>query len=400
MSQVIADPKEQFRFAAYLREVSDFLRRRRNQFQEALNEASIVCQDRKYERFQKSVECALESCEHFETLTVHYASQLDQKARLGDRYLDAGNASGSSTLANSGITATAESIGGFEVSLTRFSEATLPEAQTVLNTVQNRIFQLEQRSFELRNTISSLKMELASQFHNDESVDNSYAIEFALREVASRLDWVETARRRLEDASSSFRHAQTKMDELLGQGTKQALHFLRDAMDNLSAYRSVQPGDIASTDDNQSPTQSEGGCSLSLSSSSGFDRVPLPEGFVWVPITDIDVDRELVQVQGPADFKKVPYEAVRNTLERFREKIVPELSKGTSRDALTKADAESRVFDTSGLGGAYDVFLGNDPIHLTFNKEGQYGITNGRHRIRAAIDAGWTHIPATIGEQR
>ena len=400
MSQVIADPKEQFRFAAHLREVSDFLRRRRELFQVMLNEFSVVCQDRKYDRFQKSVECALESCERFETLTVHYASQLDQKARLGDRYLDAGNASGSSSLAKSGITATAESIGDFEVSLTRFSEATLPESQTVLDNVQNRIFQLEQRSFELRNEISSLEMELASQSDADESVDNSYAIESALREAEDRLYRVESAKRRLDDAAHSFRHAQKRMEELLGQGTKQALHFLRDAKDNLSAYRSVHPGNIANTDGAKATMQRDRLPPLAPAASSSFDLAPLPEGFVWVPITDINVARELVHVQGPADFKKVPYDAVRDALDRFRDKIVPELLKGTSRDALTKMDTESRVFDTSGLGGAYDVFLGNDPIHLTSDKDGNYGVTNGRHRIRAAMDAGWTHIPATIGGRR
>lgn len=407
MSQVIADPKEQFRFAAYLREVSNFLYRRRNQFQTSMNEACIVCQDSKYERFHKAVECALESCEQFEVLTVQYAAQLDQKSRLGDRYLDVGGASGSSGLGKSGIASTAETIGEFEVSLTRFADANLPCAKSILQTVQNRILQLEQRSCELRIEISNLEIELASQScddeagdvsYDDESGDESYAVESALRDAEDRLYQIESAKRRLDEAASSFLHAQRRMDELLGTGTKQACHFLRNAMDNLAAYRAASPGDMVSTHASKTDNHFSSQPSLTPTTFGSFNRTPLPKGFVWVPVTDIDVDRELAQVQGPADFKKVPYQTVRDSLDRFREKIVPELLKGTTRDALTTMDIESGVFDTSGISGAYDAFLGDDPIHLTFDAVGRgYGITNGRHRIRAAIDAGWTHVPVTIG---
>ena len=88
MSQSISDPKEQIRFAQYLIEVSSFLERKHVKFLDSVAAVEVICRDEKYVTFRRNVMEAMDSLATFEKATQRYAQQLEQKGKLGQRYLE------------------------------------------------------------------------------------------------------------------------------------------------------------------------------------------------------------------------------------------------------------------------------------------------------------------------
>lgn len=88
MSQCIADPKEQMRFAQYLMEASAFLERKHHQFLDSIAAAEVICRDEKYVTFRRNVTEAMESLAVFEKSMQRYAQQLEQKGILGQRFVE------------------------------------------------------------------------------------------------------------------------------------------------------------------------------------------------------------------------------------------------------------------------------------------------------------------------
>jgi hypothetical protein len=71
----------------------------------------------------------------------------------------------------------------------------------------------------------------------------------------------------------------------------------------------------------------------------------------------------------------------------------------TGADYFANCDAKTGATYTEGLLHVYEAFFGDDPIYLTRGqKDEKFSITNGRHRIKAALDAGWTAVPAKTSD--
>ena len=88
MSQSISDPKEQIRFAQYLMDVSSFLEKKHSQFLGSIAAAEVICRDAKYVNFRRNITDAMESLVLFEKATQLYAGQLEQKGKLGMRFVE------------------------------------------------------------------------------------------------------------------------------------------------------------------------------------------------------------------------------------------------------------------------------------------------------------------------
>ena len=136
--------------------------------------------------------------------------------------------------------------------------------------------------------------------------------------------------------------------------------------------------------------------------------VPLPEGFHWVTLSDIDLPNELSGVASPKDFKKVDYATMRRGLETFRNEVLPTLNSNHGKSLwdlnsiFRGQDAASSISYEHGVQRAFEAFFSQeDAIYLTRGRqEKHFRIVNGRHRIKAALDAGWTAIPARTKDLR
>ena len=55
----------------------------------------------------------------------------------------------------------------------------------------------------------------------------------------------------------------------------------------------------------------------------------------------------------------------------------------------------------SGLLRVYEAFFGDDVIHLGRGRRDKlFGVDSGRHRIKVAMDAGWTAVPVKMSDFR
>jgi hypothetical protein len=105
-------------------------------------------------------------------------------------------------------------------------------------------------------------------------------------------------------------------------------------------------------------------------------------------------------VQDQAAYEKVPYQEMRRGFDALRNDLLPALSGDNlgAAEVFARRDAEAGVSYEHGLQRVYDAFFGNDPIYLSRGADTELcTVTSGRHRIKAAIDAGWTAVPVKTG---
>ena len=136
------------------------------------------------------------------------------------------------------------------------------------------------------------------------------------------------------------------------------------------------------------------------SSEAKTASVPLPRGFQWVDLSDIEVARDLRDIQGREAFLKTDYETMSRGLQSLQSEILPRLaSAGTvARDLFADLDrAADRTYE-QGLQRVYEAFFGDqDYIYLERGRDAEkFSIVNGRHRIKVAQDLGWDQIPAQV----
>ena len=139
-----------------------------------------------------------------------------------------------------------------------------------------------------------------------------------------------------------------------------------------------------------------------------LEHVPLPNGYRWIPLSQIDLAHELSGVASPNDFQKVDYVTMRRGLETFRSEILPALNANSGKNfwdlnaMFRDRDMASGKSYEYGVQRAFEAFFTqDDAIYLNRGRdEEQFRIINGRHRIKAALDAGWTAIPARTKDLR
>jgi ElaB/YqjD/DUF883 family membrane-anchored ribosome-binding protein len=138
------------------------------------------------------------------------------------------------------------------------------------------------------------------------------------------------------------------------------------------------------------------------------DNIPLPDGYQWVPLSEIALATELSGVESPNDFKKVDYPTMQRGLETFRKKVLPTLNSNRGKSVwdlnamFRNQDAASGISYEHGVQRAFEAFFSHDDaIYLNRGRQdSHFTIINGRHRIKAALDAGWTAIPARTKDLR
>ena len=106
-------------------------------------------------------------------------------------------------------------------------------------------------------------------------------------------------------------------------------------------------------------------------------------------------------VQTANDFRAfASYDALRGALETLRTTVLPAISEqGYTADSFffSQLDKARGADPAQGSRRTYESFFGGDAIAIQRSLGGGLlTVVNGRHRIKAALDAGWVAVPVKI----
>lgn len=121
----------------------------------------------------------------------------------------------------------------------------------------------------------------------------------------------------------------------------------------------------------------------------------LPEGFAWVPVDKLVQSKDYREEE--LHFEKSSPEELRELLGRFRERVIPVLGvHGNNTPAeLEKLDMAEQCYGAKSLHNTYSKFVNREGDTIAVSRK-HNSIESGRHRIWAAKEMGWSHIPARI----
>lgn len=124
--------------------------------------------------------------------------------------------------------------------------------------------------------------------------------------------------------------------------------------------------------------------------------LPIPDGFEWVALDEIDLVAELDGIRSPADYTKVSYDDMQRGMELLRTGVLPAIQANPSRgvDYFRFLDEQNHRSGPTALGNVYSAFFGGDAIKLDRREGERFSVTNGRHRLHLAQTLGWDAIPA------
>lgn len=219
-----------------------------------------------------------------------------------------------------------------------------------------------------------------------------------------------------EDHLVNLRYWQSRVDELHNVYAGHARRVMENVIDHSPKARAFvkqklsELGDYVSLKADSSPADAFAGAVGGLSDPAGsssshelndiplarLSEVPLPRGFNWVRLDEINPD-ELSDLDNLGE-KSVSANDVRAGFEILRKEILPQIKQ--KRD-----QADSDYFwklgegrqGTNSFQGVYDAFFGLEPICVDRSiGRSHFSITNGRHRIKAARELGWSAVPAQV----
>jgi hypothetical protein len=226
------------------------------------------------------------------------------------------------------------------------------------------------------------------------------------RYAARRLESAEDTLRRtchlakhLQDRIQAYQRQADKLRELATGETIKARHYLRQSLEHLQTYTSVQLSSSSGSGPSENvlinSSTSVTGAQPSNTNHQGitFTNCPLPKGYRWVGLDEVN----LKEIPDNMKFEKIDSQEMKTGLCTLQQKVLPSIQEKPERDSGyfndidRKADREYQ----HGQQRVYDAFFGQDHIRLE-RLEGDpcYSITNGRHRIKIAQELGWDAIPA------
>jgi hypothetical protein len=281
--------------------------------------------------------------------------------------------------------------------LDRFKARGFEAIETSAVCLRDVHFRLEQCHAQLSRDVEEARSELEGRDADDDNGE-AYANLQAAQEALANLErWQRT----VNAAEQAYESQLGRFSGLLTDKTSAAQAFLRRKLDQLERARSVAVEALSASAGIAQP--SAGSISESATypiDADAFFSFRLPPGFAWVPFSKIDVERELRPVQDRREFKKVHYDVMRLGMESLRNKVLPAISaNGTTANSeyFRHLDEQDGIEHQYGSQVVYDAFFGHDRVVVEKELDNpQYNITNGKHRIKIALDLGWPGVPAEI----
>ncbi|HEY1731472.1 MAG TPA: hypothetical protein VGG15_06975 [Terriglobales bacterium] len=260
--------------------------------------------------------------------------------------------------------------------------------------LRKTVQELEERRERSRRELTRLQNEIANA-HEDE--DTSYA-ERQCEEAEDALAEIRRWQRAVGESAESYKREALRLEELGTATSSEARAFLRRILDDLAAYFALQTDGAAVVFKSDEGTSAPGFATSSAPRET-FDPTSfsLPPGFQWVPISEIDTAKELANLSTEKRTKPISYEDMQHGYDTLRTKILPAINDPAhpaDKDTFRDRDTADAVPHEKGILRIYEAFFGNDPIHLDRGRSDKlFSIDGGRHRIKVAMDAGWTAVP-------
>ncbi|HEY0599193.1 hypothetical protein [Brevundimonas sp.] len=217
-----------------------------------------------------------------------------------------------------------------------------------------------------------------------------------LEEAEDLLAALEAAASRVRDALGRYRHAARELNAADFRGARA---YLAARLETAMAYAGVAPGRPGQ---GRPAIDGAGGTRGKEDAPLPAELPPLPAGFSWVPLGDIDLPDEAALVWE----KGVDRSTMVAGLQAFARDLAPLLAHGAvSADDLAGFDRATGRNGASGvhpqsLSNLHAVFFGADPIAAERYPDGKYRLASGRHRTAVARSLGWTHVPARNSGRR
>jgi hypothetical protein len=231
-------------------------------------------------------------------------------------------------------------------------------------------------------------------------------VSFAQREMneaLDRLDLVRRVRDEMRGAAEDFLGGARELRTVSDERMRLARLYLQAKSRELHAYLSVA-SPVGATGFASSPHASDGTTGIAFSTGLPASRhvVERKSRFAErgvVPVSLDDIPAEALGFLSKDDFRKYSYDQMLNGVRRFDREVRPAVEAGQGRDYFRAKDREVGVDYQHGLERLYDAFYGSEPIRVTKLKSGRYDVTNGRHRLFVAKQAGLRSLPMRVSEE-
>jgi hypothetical protein len=213
-----------------------------------------------------------------------------------------------------------------------------------------------------------------------------------LAEAQAKFHEVREWMKLVEQKVDSYRKQARRLTGLLNEDAPKATSQLSQKIAILQAYAQMSSTTLV---DSFSTTKSPAaqGMHQSVDGRSFVED----EAVIFVPISQIDMSRDMDHVKGPGDFHKTSYEEMVAGFRKLQEVVQPAVEKGHDVDYFREMDQELGLDYEHGYQRIYEAFYGDSSIRL--EKIGNvYRIINGAHRLWVAKRLNIQNVPARVVE--
>ena len=303
------------------------------------------------------------------------------------------------------IHASVETIRNLEAACQRLASKVVDELPGVKRELRQITEDIEDRRAELRGEIERLRAEV-NDADDDEDTDR---LERRIEEAREEQARLRRRAQRLEEAATAYIRESRKLEALATDSMRRAQLYLDGAAVDLAAYLAVSLDAVGG-----------GGAARGIgisSAAAGTDgiasvplyeltRMPLPEGFVWVPIREVGHSPGRGGFDSEPEFTKgVTREEMVRGFTALQTVILPAVASLGAHQAAAWCAAQDQQVGSpmeKSLQRVFDAFFGDEHIYLERGRGDAdlFEITNGAHRIYVAAGLGWPAIPAKISDLR
>ncbi|MCU1263948.1 MAG: hypothetical protein JWM21_266 [Acidobacteria bacterium] len=302
-----------------------------------------------------------------------------------------------------------------EASIARFSSEVLEGIEATEHEIQRKAEVLDQIVADRRRALAGWQ---ATYDEADDEEDDVGFIQRKLEEAEEGFREARQWQRKVEELCGGYDKC-AKQTAFLGDGhSDKARGFLRARITELCDYLALKPGPAGGATSGAQPREpgildavlSAAEATVDSVVSAGeagafaMTGLPLPKGFGWVRLEDLRPD-EMAELPPQNDYRKndLSESDMRAGLELLRTRILPVIQKDpatANREHFAELDATESRSGSESLANIFSAYFGpSDHIWVDrFKGDKFFGIGNGRHRIKAARDLGWTAVPARIDE--
>lgn len=288
-----------------------------------------------------------------------------------------------------------------------------------LRRLENKCAGLERAAQKVENQLDRLRdrqphSEAAQRRH----ADRVSKVEDKLYELHSEFNVLDSERMQLEAAYGEYRRHVAALHSLLEFGgiVQCGADYLKHLAKALRAFTEIDWASVGREITHYQRSASPSPCSapprsprmapsqissINHHSYAALSEIPLPEGYRWVRLNEIDLSEAVASFNKLGDRPKASFDELAEGFEMLRTEILPRLKVGNcSRETLAAIDQQRGAVRNDGLAHCYDAFFEHhECIKLAQGvRSDKLSIDNGKHRVRVALDKGWDAVIAQVND--